>query len=212
MLSDEQIELYAMNDEPEDWNDLGHRKTWREGYVTGYKAAESAKQNISQLERKSNQDDETIIWQAEQISKHLDQIKELEKELAENQRLNGMGAEREATLLGKVERLERELAKVKHEKFHSNVVWPKHKLGTSLHEIILDGVARDFTNEQIISETCNLCDASMIQVYRDWFYSQMEASQKIENVRGFVEDYFAEDWAIEKGLLMLADYDKAPKT
>ena len=91
-------------------------------------------------------------------------------------------------------------------------IWPKHKIHATLHEIILDGVARDLTDEQIINETCNLCDVSMIQVYRDWFHSQMEASQKIENVRDFVEDYFAEDWAIEKGLLMLTDFNKAPKT
>ncbi len=86
-------------------------------------------------------------------------------------------------------------------------IWPKHKIQATLHEIILDGVARDFSDEQIISETCNLCDASMIQVYRDWFHSQM-----IENVRDFVEDYFAEDWAIEKAVLMLTNYEKALKT
>lgn len=33
---------------------------------------------IAKLERKSSQDDETILWQAAEISKHLDRIKELE--------------------------------------------------------------------------------------------------------------------------------------
>jgi chromosome segregation ATPase len=41
-LTDEQIELNAINDEPEDWDDLSHRNTWRQGYVIGYRAAESA--------------------------------------------------------------------------------------------------------------------------------------------------------------------------
>ena len=55
-LTDEQIELHALNDEPEDWNDLGHRKTWRQGYVIGYKAAESEAtapllEKIAELER-----------------------------------------------------------------------------------------------------------------------------------------------------------------
>lgn len=34
---------------------------------------------IAKLERKSSQDDETILWQAAEISKHLDRIKELEQ-------------------------------------------------------------------------------------------------------------------------------------
>lgn len=40
-------------------------------------------------------------------------ISELERELAENQRLNGMGSEREAALMSKVEQLERELEAVR---------------------------------------------------------------------------------------------------
>jgi len=82
-LTDEQIELHAFNDDPGDWDDLAHRKTWREGYVIGYRAAESAAtapllERIEELERKSDQDDETIVWQAGQIGQHLDRIKELE--------------------------------------------------------------------------------------------------------------------------------------
>lgn len=34
---------------------------------------------IARLERKGSQDDETILWQAAKISKHLDRIKELEE-------------------------------------------------------------------------------------------------------------------------------------
>lgn len=91
MLSDEQIELLALNDEPEDWNDLGHRKTWREGYAVGYRSAESTAtaplleqlaqrdKRIAELERKSDQDDETIAWQAQKISQHIDRIAELEE-------------------------------------------------------------------------------------------------------------------------------------
>ena len=40
-------------------------------------------------------------------------IKELEHELLESARLHGMGSEREAALMGKVDRLEQELAKTK---------------------------------------------------------------------------------------------------
>jgi len=55
-LTDEQIELHAFNDDPGDWDDLAHRKTWREGYVIGYRAAESAAtapllERIAELER-----------------------------------------------------------------------------------------------------------------------------------------------------------------
>lgn len=51
-LTDEQIELHALNDEPEDWNDLGHRKTWRQGYVIGYRAAAARLlERIAELEQ-----------------------------------------------------------------------------------------------------------------------------------------------------------------
>jgi hypothetical protein len=43
----------------------------------------------------------------------LERIKELEQELLESARLHGMGSEREAALMGKVDRLEQELAKTK---------------------------------------------------------------------------------------------------
>ncbi len=43
-------------------------------------------------------------------------IKELEKEVEEQCRLNGMGAQREAALMAKVEKLQKELAKVWYEK------------------------------------------------------------------------------------------------
>jgi hypothetical protein len=53
-------------------------------------------------------------------------------------------------------------------------VWPKHKPETTLHEIILDGVARDFTAEQIKEETLGLADSKMIWFYRDSFNARME--------------------------------------
>jgi hypothetical protein len=44
--------------------------------------------------------------------------------------------------------------------------WPKHKPETTLHEIVMDGVSRDFTEEQIKEETLGLSDSKMISFYR----------------------------------------------
>lgn len=41
-------------------------------------------------------------------------------------------------------------------------MWPKHKPGTSLHQIVRDGVYRDFTDEQIMEETNYLATREMI--------------------------------------------------
>jgi hypothetical protein len=41
-------------------------------------------------------------------------------------------------------------------------MWPKHKPGTPLHQIIRDGVYRDFTDEQIMEETNYLATREMI--------------------------------------------------
>ena len=39
-LTDEGIRLMCHNDEPEDWNDLKERQSWREAYIQGAKAAQ----------------------------------------------------------------------------------------------------------------------------------------------------------------------------
>ena len=49
---------------------------------------------------------------SELIREQATKIEELEAELEEQCRLNGMGAEREATLLGRIEQLERVLKEV----------------------------------------------------------------------------------------------------
>ena len=54
------------------------------------------------------------------------------------------------------------------------VFWPKHKPETTLHSIVMDGVARDFTNEQIIEETNGIADAEMIALYKKSFCDDMK--------------------------------------
>jgi hypothetical protein len=44
--------------------------------------------------------------------------------------------------------------------------WPNHRPGTTLHHIVLDGIARDLPNKQIIAETNNIADTEMIDFYR----------------------------------------------
>ena len=51
--------------------------------------------------------------------------------------------------------------------------WPKHKPETTLHQIVMDGVSRDFPDEQIISETNGLADVEMIALYRKSFNDDM---------------------------------------
>lgn len=46
-------------------------------------ATEPLLQRTAELERKSDQDDETILWQAKEISDKIDRIAELERQLEE---------------------------------------------------------------------------------------------------------------------------------
>lgn len=45
--------------------------------------------------------------------------------------------------------------------------WPKHRHGTSVHQIVMDGVSRDFTTDQIVFETNGLATKEMVAFYRD---------------------------------------------
>ena len=53
--------------------------------------------------------------------------------------------------------------------------WPKHKPEATLHDIIMDGVSRDFLDDQIIEETNGLADKRMILTYRKQFIADIEA-------------------------------------
>ena len=39
-LSDVDVQIEANNEDDFDWNDLGHKKTWHEGFIAGFRAAE----------------------------------------------------------------------------------------------------------------------------------------------------------------------------
>ena len=39
-LTDVDVQLEAHNEDDFDWNDLGHKKTWHEGFAAGFRAAE----------------------------------------------------------------------------------------------------------------------------------------------------------------------------
>jgi hypothetical protein len=55
-------------------------------------------------------------------------------------------------------------------------VWPKHRPNTLMHDIVLDGVVRDFTFSQIHEETCGLATQAMVDYYRSGFYKVMCAA------------------------------------
>ena len=40
-LMDDQVLLAAHNEDPGDWNDLNFKKSWYDGFVVGFRAAES---------------------------------------------------------------------------------------------------------------------------------------------------------------------------
>ena len=39
-LSDVDVQIEAHNEDDFDWNDLGHKRTWHEGFSAGFRAAE----------------------------------------------------------------------------------------------------------------------------------------------------------------------------
>jgi hypothetical protein len=49
----------------------------------------------------------------------------------------------------------------------STPIWPSHKPHATLHQILLDGVARDLPTEQIIYESTGLATEEMVEFYRD---------------------------------------------
>lgn len=61
--------------------------------------------------------------------------------------------------------------------------WPKHEPGTTLHQVMIDGVSRDFDDAQIIEETLGLADKVMIDFYRKAFYNDMIAFFKEQEER-----------------------------
>lgn len=62
-------------------------------------------------------------------------------------------------------------------------VWPRHVPGTTLHQVMIDGVSRDFGDDQIIEETLGLADKQMIDFYRKAFYNDMMAFFKQQRER-----------------------------
>ena len=61
------------------------------------------------------------------------------------------------------------------------IYWPKHKLGASLHLVLIDSVCRDLPDEQIIEETLGLATPEMIDVYRRSLDSSMEKDLKSQD-------------------------------
>ena len=55
--------------------------------------------------------------------------------------------------------------------------WPKHKPEATLHDIIIDGVSRDFLDDRIIEETNGLADKRMIDIYRKRFMDDINSWQ-----------------------------------
>lgn len=47
------------------------------------------------------------------------------------------------------------------------IMWPKHKAETTLHEIIKDGIVRDFNDQQIVDETKGIATTDQIAFYRN---------------------------------------------
>lgn len=66
------------------------------------------------------------------------------------------------------------------------IAWPKHRHGTSVHQIVMDGVARDFTTEQIIFETNGLATKEMVTFYRDAFDANFQKMLDANRTRGTV--------------------------
>ena len=67
--------------------------------------------------------------------------------------------------------------------------WPMHVPETTLHQVMIDGVSRDFGDEQIIQETLGLADKQMIDFYRRAFYNDMMAFFKEQNERFAREEH-----------------------
>lgn len=67
--------------------------------------------------------------------------------------------------------------------------WPKHHPHTTLHEIILDGVARGFTDDQIAYETNLIATTDQIKFYRNAFNRSVLDHQIRNNHGNWIVEY-----------------------